>query len=88
MKLFVMIMLVYTALVAQLPDGDQRSQVAQLNCPQIIIENQTKTWNKHDQQTLEIATKRCQVHYPGYPCVIKFIKRSTRNYWVICGRTI
>ena len=53
-------------------------------CAIIIIVNMTPFWSSYDQKTLVNSKKRCYTLYK-MPCVKKFIKKSKRNYNVICG---
>lgn len=55
-------------------------------CPQPIIENQTNTWTKFDQQTFDRAITRCSFYFPKSPCLKKFIKLEERRYHAVCGK--
>lgn len=62
--------------------------VAALSCPTPKIDNQTGTWNKFDQTTLENAEKRCGELFPDGPCVHLFVKKDGKDgitYNVVCG---
>jgi hypothetical protein len=58
---------------------------AALSCPTPLIENQTDTWTKFDETTLESAEKRCGELYKDAPCVTLFRKKKDGAYNVICG---
>jgi hypothetical protein len=56
-------------------------------CPKPNIVNESKKpFNQTDKVTLQRAYKRCGELYPESPCVKLFIKRTERDYAVICGR--
>lgn len=59
--------------------------MASLTCPEANIVNNTKTWNKDDQQTLQKAQRRCGELYEDAPCLITFTKKDDLAYTVICG---
>lgn len=42
-------------------------------------------FNEFDVKHVKIAMKRCGEIYKGSPCIKKFIKRTQRDYSVICG---
>lgn len=56
-----------------------------LYCQKVQITNLTKTWNKNDQESLELATRRCPEIYPEAPCLKYFIKKEDMLYNAICG---
>lgn len=56
-------------------------------CPKPEIVNESKKpFNEQDKQTLARAYKRCGELYKDSPCVKLFIKRTERDYAVICGK--
>lgn len=56
-----------------------------LNCPQTRVVNDTGSWSKSDQKSLEWANKRCSALFPASPCLKLFRKRAERTYWAICA---
>jgi len=57
------------------------------SCPQTIMVNDSGLpWNNYDSSVLQTAKKRCGEIYEGFPCVKKFYKKESQNYWVICGK--
>lgn len=59
--------------------------MAALSCPTPTITNNTDTWTKFDQTTLENAEKRCGEIYSDAPCLKTFIKKPDGVYDAICG---
>jgi hypothetical protein len=63
--------------------------MAALSCGTPTINNDTGTWDKYDQGTLERAEKRCGELYPDAPCLTQFFKSRDKdggiNYSVLCG---
>lgn len=37
-------------------------------------------------EALQSAKKRCVVHYPQSPCLVKFIRKEEGRYHAICGK--
>lgn len=56
------------------------------SCPVPEIINNTSTWVKFDQETLERARVRCGQIYPSAPCMKRFTKKAEREYSVMCGK--
>ena len=57
------------------------------SCEKPRLVNMTKTWDSHDQATLDDAANRgCKKHFADMPCLKVFIKLNERDYSVICGK--
>lgn len=62
------------------------ANAAEKTCPKVKVENpQHSTWVKADKDALAVSKVHCVKFYPCSPCLVKFIKKSTNNYWSICG---
>jgi hypothetical protein len=61
--------------------------VAALNCSTPVLENRTPyPFNEKDLKHFNTANNRCRQLYVSSPCVKRFIKRTTSDYSVICGK--
>jgi hypothetical protein len=57
------------------------------SCPDTIIVNESShEVNNHDKATMKSCQERCELHYPGYPCLKTFvIKPEPNNYYCVCS---
>lgn len=56
-----------------------------LICSPAKIINETKVWDKMDQQLLDLAYRKCSEIYSDAPCLKSFTKTKTGDYRVLCG---
>jgi len=73
------IFIVYHAAAAPYPGAAN-------HCPVPEIRNNTKTWNKLDESTLQSTYAGCKRNYSEKHCPIIFIKHEDNRYSVICGK--
>jgi hypothetical protein len=56
-----------------------------LQCPQTqIINRSNEPFNEVDRKNMNIAKKRCIVHFPKSPCLVRFYKLGYQSYHATC----
>lgn len=56
-------------------------------CPApILVDRSGLGWTPRDKEIVSANSRYCEKKMPKVPCVVKFIKKSTLNYHIICGK--
>lgn len=61
------------------------SMLINQTCHDFTLINKTKEWTDFDEKTLSKSHQICYTKFDK-GCIVKFIKRETRTYWLICRR--
>ncbi len=58
------------------------------NCPETHVINHTEIWTAQDQESLEFNKNSCMRWFgERSPCLKIFIKKRTRSYHAVCGKS-